>query len=489
MQTQQLKPSPNPAAALGARSATPAPAALNTQPSVPSFADLLSGQAAPAPPPAPAASPSASAAAPAATPPAREPAPPSGTQAEQRAQADKLRRAPPAKPATASTPAAAPAQAGTDAPRLSGTERPNPEAPEASDAAPSDPAAPGDSGDSGDWGLTEFTGLIGLTPAPVPAAAAGTPLIAPDEAASVALNPALSGNATPAPSAKASRTATALASDAEAGSPAADEPGKSATSATSAASATSATSASLTASTATPSARMAQAAAAHARAADEARAGAPPAAASPATGSSDTSTARAQAVAAQPGAAASTAQPGDALNPASALAAGAAPGRPPSASGFDAPSTSVALRAAVHSAGFAPELAARISLLAVDGVQSAELHLNPADLGPVAVQIVVEGTQANVSFQAAQSETRTALERGLPDLAAALRDSGLTLAGGGVFQQSARQSGGNGTDSQRPSSSLEQRGSDARELDAIDLASAALSRPASRPLGLLDTFA
>ncbi|MCV2355025.1 flagellar hook-length control protein FliK [Paucibacter sp. B2R-40] len=85
--------------------------------------------------------------------------------------------------------------------------------------------------------------------------------------------------------------------------------------------------------------------------------------------------------------------------------------------------------------GFAPEMAARLSVLAADGVQEARLHLNPAEMGPVSVQIIVEGQQAQVSFHAEHEQTRAVLEQSLPDLAAALRDSGLTLSGGGVFQQ------------------------------------------------------
>jgi flagellar hook-length control protein FliK len=89
--------------------------------------------------------------------------------------------------------------------------------------------------------------------------------------------------------------------------------------------------------------------------------------------------------------------------------------------------------------GFAPEMAARLSVLAADGVQEARLHLNPAEMGPVTVQIIVEGQQAQVSFHAEHEQTRAVLEQSLPDLAAALRDSGLTLSGGGVFQQAGDQ--------------------------------------------------
>jgi len=53
----------------------------------------------------------------------------------------------------------------------------------------------------------------------------------------------------------------------------------------------------------------------------------------------------------------------------------------------------------------------------------------------------VDGQQAQISFHAENAETRAVLERGLPDLAAALRDNGLTLSGGGVFQQQMNQQG------------------------------------------------
>jgi flagellar hook-length control protein FliK len=91
--------------------------------------------------------------------------------------------------------------------------------------------------------------------------------------------------------------------------------------------------------------------------------------------------------------------------------------------------------APVDSPEFAAELAARVSVLARDGVQRAELRLHPVELGPVAVQIAIEGTQARVDFGAEMSATRSAIEASLPALAASLRDAGLTLSGGGVSQQ------------------------------------------------------
>lgn len=85
--------------------------------------------------------------------------------------------------------------------------------------------------------------------------------------------------------------------------------------------------------------------------------------------------------------------------------------------------------------GFAPALGATIATFVRDGLQHARLHLNPAEMGPVAVQIRLDGQAAQVLMSAANAETRAALEQAMPTLAGALREAGLTLAGGGVFEQ------------------------------------------------------
>ncbi|MBC7483187.1 MAG: flagellar hook-length control protein FliK [Rhizobacter sp.] len=96
----------------------------------------------------------------------------------------------------------------------------------------------------------------------------------------------------------------------------------------------------------------------------------------------------------------------------------------------------VAVPTPVNAPEFQQALGLQLSLLARDGVQHAELHLNPAGMGPVSVQIVMDGTQARVDFGADVAATREAIEAGLPALASAMHDAGFTLAGGGVSQQS-----------------------------------------------------
>jgi len=94
------------------------------------------------------------------------------------------------------------------------------------------------------------------------------------------------------------------------------------------------------------------------------------------------------------------------------------------------------LHAGPGEAGFAPALGAQVTLWVKDGVQEARLQLHPADLGPVTVQIALDGQAAHIDFTAAVAATRESIEQSLPALAAALRESGFTLAGGGVFGRS-----------------------------------------------------
>ncbi|HUP08685.1 MAG TPA: flagellar hook-length control protein FliK [Caldimonas sp.] len=110
---------------------------------------------------------------------------------------------------------------------------------------------------------------------------------------------------------------------------------------------------------------------------------------------------------------------------------------PPAAPSFTGPPAAPAavdasVATPVAAPDFAHAFAVQVSVLATEGVQRAELHLNPAELGPVSVHIALDGAQARVDFGADAAATRHAIEAGLPELASALRDAGFTLAGGGV---------------------------------------------------------
>jgi flagellar hook-length control protein FliK len=93
------------------------------------------------------------------------------------------------------------------------------------------------------------------------------------------------------------------------------------------------------------------------------------------------------------------------------------------------------LSASPSSVGFGAELGTQITTFVRDGVQHARLELNPAEMGPVTVQIQLDGQAAQVHLAADNADTRRALEQSMPQLAATLREAGLTLSGGGVFEQ------------------------------------------------------
>lgn len=100
----------------------------------------------------------------------------------------------------------------------------------------------------------------------------------------------------------------------------------------------------------------------------------------------------------------------------------------------------------VNSPDFSQALADKVSMLVQstdqDGPLTAELHLNPAEMGPISVKISLDGQSAQIDFAAAAVETRKAIEASLSMLSASLDEVGLTLGGAGVSDQTAQQSFG-----------------------------------------------
>jgi flagellar hook-length control protein FliK len=152
-----------------------------------------------------------------------------------------------------------------------------------------------------------------------------------------------------------------------------------------------------------------------------------------------------------------------------------------------------AVRAEVSTPATAPEfraaLGAHVSLLARAGVQQAELRLNPAEMGPVSIQIVLDGQQAQVNFGADSALTRQIIESGMPELASALREAGLTLTGGGVSQHA----GGQRRDAESDPQADGMTGSSsdgASKDDAATMNAEAVRRSAARSaLGGVDLYA
>jgi flagellar hook-length control protein FliK len=116
--------------------------------------------------------------------------------------------------------------------------------------------------------------------------------------------------------------------------------------------------------------------------------------------------------------------------------------------------------------------------------QSAELSLNPPDLGPLQVVLQVANNHAHALFVSQHQQVRDAVEASLPKLRDALASGGLSLGSTSVSDGSAQQFGQQGRSS---------GGNQARQSaggEPIDDATATIATvPTRRTVGLVDTFA
>ncbi len=85
--------------------------------------------------------------------------------------------------------------------------------------------------------------------------------------------------------------------------------------------------------------------------------------------------------------------------------------------------------------GWGEALGDRVIMMAGRRVQSADIRLNPAELGPLRVQVSVDDGTVSVSFHAQHAVTRDAIEQALPRLRDLLDDSGLALGDASVSDQ------------------------------------------------------
>ena len=79
----------------------------------------------------------------------------------------------------------------------------------------------------------------------------------------------------------------------------------------------------------------------------------------------------------------------------------------------------------------------RVVMMAGRGVQSAELRLSPAELGPLQVQLAVDERGVSVTINATHAATREALEGAIPRLREMLAEQGMNLNGASVSDQGA----------------------------------------------------
>ena len=87
--------------------------------------------------------------------------------------------------------------------------------------------------------------------------------------------------------------------------------------------------------------------------------------------------------------------------------------------------------------GFAAELGQRMVMMISQKFQSAEIHVRPAELGPVDVRINFTKNQAEVIFSSQNAVTRETLEHSAPRLREMLEENGISLGNLEVQDQAA----------------------------------------------------
>ncbi len=86
--------------------------------------------------------------------------------------------------------------------------------------------------------------------------------------------------------------------------------------------------------------------------------------------------------------------------------------------------------------GWEQGLGNRVLWMVNQQVQTAELRMNPAHLGPIEVRISIRDDQATVSFVSAHGQVREALQAAIPQLREMLGNNGLNLADVNIAQHS-----------------------------------------------------
>jgi flagellar hook-length control protein FliK len=82
------------------------------------------------------------------------------------------------------------------------------------------------------------------------------------------------------------------------------------------------------------------------------------------------------------------------------------------------------------------EMGERIVWMNNQGISSAEIKMNPQNMGPITVRIDMNQDQATIAFTAQNSDVRTALENSIPKLREMLSSQNVNLADVNVSQQS-----------------------------------------------------
>ena len=140
----------------------------------------------------------------------------------------------------------------------------------------------------------------------------------------------------------------------------------------------------------------------------------------------------------------------------------------------------------VRDSHWAADFSQKVVWVASQEKQSAQLTLNPPNLGPLEVTINVSKDQTTAIFSSPHSEVRQAIESAMPQLREAFAAAGISLGQASVNSESFRQQQGN--EAQQPGQNRGNRNDDTLADDGNE-ATTISTTPIKRNLSMVDTFA
>ena len=105
----------------------------------------------------------------------------------------------------------------------------------------------------------------------------------------------------------------------------------------------------------------------------------------------------------------------------------------------DAASSGASVSVPVGGSGWSDAVADKVLWFSANKISSAEIHLNPPDLGPLQVRVSMQHDQASVVFTSQHAAVRDALDQALPRLREMMGNQGMHLLDVSVGGQSAQQ--------------------------------------------------
>ena len=140
----------------------------------------------------------------------------------------------------------------------------------------------------------------------------------------------------------------------------------------------------------------------------------------------------------------------------------------------------------LHEASWPHQFGEKIVWLARNDQQSAQININPPQLGPVQITVSLNGDQATLAFASPHAEVRQAIESAMPQLKEMLSTAGINLGQSNVGANM----GQNNPETPFQSANGTRLANENAILPANDIAAGAGSTPAlQRGRGLVDLFA